>query len=80
MARVFCVMAYAFRVMAYVFRVMAYTFRVMAGEGQPPTTLQRGTRESRGWPAFVGHDTEGACHDTEGACHVAEGQSLRRLA
>ncbi len=35
---------------------------VMAGGGRPPTTLPRATKESRGWPAFAGHDTERACH------------------
>jgi hypothetical protein len=35
---------------------------VMAGGGRPPTTLPRATKESRGWPAFAGHDTEGACY------------------
>ena len=30
--------------------------RVMAGEGRPPTTLRRAMKESRGWPAFAGHD------------------------
>jgi hypothetical protein len=29
----------------------------MAGEGRPPTTLLCSTKESRGWPAFAGHDT-----------------------
>ena len=44
----------------------------MAGDGRPPTTLEHATKESRGWPAFAGHDTEGACN-------VAKGQCLRRL-
>ncbi len=34
----------------------------MAGGGRPPTTFPCCTRQSRGWPAFAGHDTRGACH------------------
>jgi hypothetical protein len=32
-------------------------FRVMAGAGRPPTSFLRATQQSRGWPAFSGHDT-----------------------
>ena len=35
---------------------------VMAGGGRPSTTLPRATKESRGWPAFAGHDAERARH------------------
>ena len=31
----------------------------MAGEGRPPTSLLRGMKKRRGWPAFAGHDTGG---------------------
>jgi hypothetical protein len=34
----------------------------MADGGRPPTTFPCCTRQSRGWPAFAGHDTRGACH------------------
>ncbi|MBN8905934.1 MAG: hypothetical protein J0H99_04755, partial [Rhodospirillales bacterium] len=35
------------------------SYRVMAGDGRPSTTSRR--PQSRGWPAFAGHDTgEGA--------------------
>ena len=34
--------------------------RVMAGEGRPPTALLYAAQQSRGWPAFAGHDTGGA--------------------
>ena len=38
----------------------------MAGDGRPPTTLLCRTEESRGWPAFVGHDTIEAARDAVG--------------
>ena len=31
--------------------------RPRTGSGRPPTTLLCPTKESRGWPAFAGHDT-----------------------
>ena len=38
----------------------------MAGDGRPLTTLLCRTEESRGWPAFVGHDTIEAARDAVG--------------
>jgi hypothetical protein len=47
--------------------------RVMAVEGRRRTTLVGATKESRGWPAFAGHDTGGAGHDAGGASHATGG-------
>ena len=39
-------------------RSSVHRLRVMASEARPPTTLRSAAQQSRGWPAFAGHDTK----------------------
>ncbi len=58
---------------------VARAFCVMAGEGRPLTAFLRCTLQSRGWPAFAGHDTEGARHVASTSAISPVGITCRRL-